>query len=121
MKRYTLIPEFHRVVVKQFKIQTEAGESKIIMHDAESESIHQAAHTFGEIVAIGHTAFTKDRYGDPCENPHSIGDHVYFKQYPGPLHHSMTDDLGRPQGDMLYTINDVDILGHVEIEETSNE
>lgn len=121
MKKYTLLPDSNRVLVKQFLIQDETnGEVKIALFsggDAEKE-YYQSAHTFGEIIAMGPTAFKFDRYGNERKDEYKVGDTVYFKQYPGPLNRSETDDLGRPQGDYLYTINDIDILGHAEIEES---
>jgi len=119
MKSYTFKPEYHRVQVRPFKIMTEStGEIALTMLTPEEESILQAGHTLGEIVAMGDTAFTRDRWGEPCERVYAVGDSVYFKQYPGPVHYSETDDYGRPRGDTLYTVNDVDILGHAETKET---
>ena len=122
MKDYEYGPAYHRVQVRQFKIMTETtGEIALSMLTPEEEAILQAGHTFGELVAMGHTAFYKDRWGEPCERVYKLGDSVYFKQYPGPVHNSETDDYGRPQGDTLFTINDVDVLGHVKIKERKHE
>jgi len=121
MKHYTLKPEYHRVLIKQFPVMDEVGSSRLSVFSNDTErEIAQAAHPYGEIVALGSTAFKRDRWGEECECVYEVGDHVYFKKYPGVQQRSMTDDLARPQGDYLYTVNDVDVLGHVEIEVKDN-
>lgn len=120
MKKYTLMPDSNRVLVKQFLVMSETqGDFNFQLHsNDEQKEYYQSAHTFGEILAMGPTAFKYDRYGNEREDEYNVGDTVYFKQYPGPLNRSETTDLGEPQGDYLYTINDIDILGHAEIEES---
>lgn len=118
MKHYTFYPDSHRVTVKQFDIQTETkGDIKLQMLSPQEQEILQSMYTFGKLIAMGPTAFKYDRWGNPREDKYEVGDTVYFKQHPGPLHQSQTDHLGFPQGDRIYTINDLDILGHVDIVE----
>ena len=122
MRNHTFKPEYDRVSVRQHKIMDSAGTSKIEMfaNDGDREA-NQAGYTFGVITAMGSTAFTRDRFGNPCERFYEVGDNIYFKKYAGVVHRSQTDHLGRPQGDYIHTMNDIDILGHYEVEETTEE
>jgi co-chaperonin GroES (HSP10) len=115
MPKYTYKPHAHRVLVEQFEITTESESGIQLYSNNDEQGMYQAAHTFGKIIAMGETAFTKDRWGNEKECEYSIGDDVYFKQYPGPEHSEFIDKNGRPSGKRYYTINDIDILGHVEV------
>lgn len=103
-----------KVIIKQERIDSEAGEQKIILTSNEDEQLRwQNAHTIGEITSIGADAFDHGRMKSGQEF-FKVGDTVRFKPFSGHQYRSERDKFGKPEGDYMYLVNDDDVLSKVE-------
>ena len=122
MKQHNLKPVGRFAVVKMDLVQEETSDVGIIMHSGnEEKAMYQEAHTYGVIQSLGEGCGTCDTWGNEQVSPWKVGDHIYFKTYAGPIHRSKQTASGKPCGDYLMTMKDVDMLGHVDTVEVKDE
>lgn len=104
----TILPMWDKVLIRQVPVDEKIG--NIILPDSKKESEQHAA-IYGEVVAIGETAFTFTREGEKgftrFKTAPSVGDRVMFRKYAGGNFIDGTD------GEIYRMVDETDVIAKV--------